>query len=174
MVDEKDLGSALRRQRERIAGVSAQRDLEAPSRVHGWRNAEVTAHLAVQPVLPGRFLRPLEDLVVPRRDRITGRAPTSRLGRFFLVRYLSAMPLSIKDPETDRLARELSHATGESLTTAVAIALRERLERVRGRPRGQDLAAELDAIALRCAALPVLDERPEQEILGYDEHGLPA
>jgi antitoxin VapB len=36
------------------------------------------------------------------------------------------------------------------------------------------LADELNAIALRCAALPVLDDRPEDEILGYDEHGLPA
>lgn len=84
------------------------------------------------------------------------------------------MPLNIKDPETDRLARELSSVTGESLTAAVATALRERLERVRGRPIGQDLAAELDAIALRCASLPVLDERSEDEILGYDERGLPA
>lgn len=84
------------------------------------------------------------------------------------------MALNIKDPETDRLARELANATGESITAAVATALRERLDRVGGRPRGRDLAAELDAIALRCAALPVLDERPEAEILGYDEQGLPA
>lgn len=84
------------------------------------------------------------------------------------------MALNIKDPETDRLARELANATGESITAAVATALRERLDRVGGRPRGRDLAAELDAIALRCAALPVLDERLEAEILGYDEQGLPA
>jgi antitoxin VapB len=84
------------------------------------------------------------------------------------------MPLSIKDPDTDRLARELAKATGESLTTAVATALRERLERVRGRARGEILADELNAIAVRCASLPVLDDRPEQEILGYDELGLPA
>jgi len=82
----------------------------------------------------------------------------------------SSMPLSIKDPETDRLARELSRATGESLPTAVATALRERLERVRGRALGQGLADELTAIALRCARLPLLDDRAEQEILGYDEH----
>ena len=88
--------------------------------------------------------------------------------------YLSSMPLNIKDAETDRLARELAEATGESLTAAVATAVRERLDRVRARPSGRDLTAELDAIALRCAALPVLDERPEEEILGYDEHGLPA
>jgi antitoxin VapB len=83
------------------------------------------------------------------------------------------MAINIKDPETDGLARELAQATGETLTQAVEVAVRERLERLRaGRPvRG--LATELDAIALRCAALPVLDERPEAEILGYDEQGLP-
>lgn len=84
------------------------------------------------------------------------------------------MSLNIKDPEADRLARALASATGESLTAAVAVALRERLERVEGRPRGHDLTAELEAIALRCAALPLLDERPEEEILGYNEHGLPV
>lgn len=84
------------------------------------------------------------------------------------------MPLSIKDPETDRLARELSKATGETLTTAVATALRERLERVQGQAGGRGLADELKAIALRCASLPLLDDRSDEEILGYDEHGLPA
>lgn len=84
------------------------------------------------------------------------------------------MPLSIKDPQTDRLARELADATGESLTTAVATAVRERLERVRGASRSTDLAVELTAIARRCAALPVLDDRPEDEVLGYDERGMPS
>jgi antitoxin VapB len=84
------------------------------------------------------------------------------------------MVLSIKDPETDRLARELSQATGESLTTAVATALRERLARVRGSARGPSLADELNSIALRCAGLPLLDDRPEGEILGYDDRGLPT
>jgi antitoxin VapB len=100
--------------------------------------------------------------------------PVPERGGFYLARYPSTIPLSIKDPETDRLARELASATGESLTTAVAVALRERLERVRGRALGQGLVDELDAIAVRCARLPVLDDRPEDEVLGYDEHGLPA
>lgn len=83
------------------------------------------------------------------------------------------MSLSIKDAAADRLARELAAATGESLTTAVATALRERLERVRGRA-GQDLAEELTAIAQRCAALPVVDKRSERDILGFDAEGLPT
>lgn len=83
------------------------------------------------------------------------------------------MVLSIKDPATDHLARELSQATGESLTLAVAIAVRERLERVRT-STGPDLAAELVAIAMRCAALPILDDRPAEQIIGFDADGAPA
>jgi len=84
------------------------------------------------------------------------------------------MPISIKDPEADRLARALADATGESITRAVAVAVRERLDRVRSSRRGADLVADLTTIAERCAALPVLDDRPEAEILGYDEAGVPG
>lgn len=83
------------------------------------------------------------------------------------------MALNIKDARTDTLARELAEATGETITEAVGVALQERLERVRAGRRPRRLAEQLDEIALRCAALPVLDERSEDEILGYDEHGLP-
>jgi antitoxin VapB len=81
------------------------------------------------------------------------------------------MAISIKDPETDRLARALAAATGESLTEAIRRALQDRLERESGRPR-QNLAAEIRRIQERVARLPVLDPRPAEEILGYDEHGL--
>ena len=47
---------------------------------------------------------------------------------------------------------------------------RERLKR--GRPA--NLADELEAIARRCDALPILDHRSADEILGYDENGLPS
>jgi antitoxin VapB len=80
----------------------------------------------------------------------------------------SIMALSIKHPEADRLARELAACTGETLTQAVLEALRERLRRERGRSREQSLAEELRAIRKRCAALPVLDDRSPDEILGYD------
>jgi antitoxin VapB len=82
------------------------------------------------------------------------------------------MPLNIKDEEAHALARELSEATGESLTRAVKVSIEERLARVRlaGVPR---LADQLDRIALDCASLPVLDPRTPEEILGYDESGLP-
>lgn len=83
------------------------------------------------------------------------------------------MALSIKHPEADRLARELARSTGEGLTEAVIKALRERLARQRGRKSARRLGEELRAIGERCAALPVLDERTPEEILGYDDHGLP-
>lgn len=83
------------------------------------------------------------------------------------------MPLSIKHPEADRLARELAEQTGESLTEAVIAALRERLARARGRLTAPKIEEQLMEIGRRCAALPDLDERPADAILGYDEHGLP-
>ena len=82
------------------------------------------------------------------------------------------MALNIKDPVTEKRVRELAAVTGEAVTTAVRVAAEERLQRVR-RKSGRSLAAELLAIGKRCAALPDLDTRSADEILGYDEHGLP-
>ena len=84
------------------------------------------------------------------------------------------MALSIKDPEADRLARELAAHTGETLTEAIVVALRERLARETGRTGAVPLSEELAAIRQRCGALPVLDDRTADAILGYDHHGLPA
>jgi antitoxin VapB len=84
------------------------------------------------------------------------------------------MALNIKSPEADRLARELTATTGESLTTAVETALQERLERVRGRSRAATITRRLRALSDQVRALPVLDPRAPEAILGYDEHGLPA
>jgi antitoxin VapB len=82
------------------------------------------------------------------------------------------MALSIKDPEADRLAREVAKATGETLTMAVVRSLRERLARVR-RPKGPRLSEELLKIGRRCASLSVQDSRSADEIVGYDENGPP-
>jgi len=83
------------------------------------------------------------------------------------------MALSLKDRETDRLARAVAALTGETLTDAVRIALAERLERERlRRGDGPRLAEQLMEIARHCAALPDLDPRPPDEIVGYDETGM--
>ena len=83
------------------------------------------------------------------------------------------MALSIKNPEADKLARELARETGESLTDAVIRSLRERLRRVRGRSSSMRISEELRMIRERCATLPVFDDRETDEILGYDDRGLP-
>lgn len=83
------------------------------------------------------------------------------------------MGLSIKNSETERLARLVAKQTGESITEAIEQSLRERLQRLRRRQRAATLAEDLRAIARRVKQLPVLDDRPADEILGYDEIGLP-
>ena len=83
------------------------------------------------------------------------------------------MALNIKHPEADRLARALAARTGETITEAVIHALRDRLQRTEGRRKPRSLVDELREISDRCAALPVLDTRSAEEILGYDEIGVP-
>jgi antitoxin VapB len=84
------------------------------------------------------------------------------------------MSLNIKDPATEKSVRELAAATGETVTAAVRRAAEERLQRVRRQHAGRSLAAEIGDIGRRCAALPDLDRRTAEEILGYDERGLPS
>jgi antitoxin VapB len=85
------------------------------------------------------------------------------------------MALSIKMPEADRLARRLADTTGETITVAVLLAIRERLEREERKRRDKaSLLEEVRAISHHCASLPVLDTRTEDEIMGWDENGLPS
>ncbi len=83
------------------------------------------------------------------------------------------MALNIRSPETEALAAELARLTGETKTEAVTKAVRDRLERIKRARHRRSLADELDTIGQECAALPILDPRPPDEIVGYDEHGLP-
>ena len=82
------------------------------------------------------------------------------------------MPLSLKDPETDRLAREVAKMTGETLTVAIRTALEERLRREQLRRGSVGLAEQLDALRREFAALPDFDTRTPDEIVGYDENGM--
>ncbi len=82
------------------------------------------------------------------------------------------MALSIKTEEADRLARELAAATHESLTEAVTIALRERLDRLRSENQ-VDIVGRLDRLSREYLRQRVDDERTPDEILGYDDVGLP-
>jgi len=84
------------------------------------------------------------------------------------------MALSIKSIETEHLAREIAAKTGESLTGAIQKALEERLERLTNSRSSQALAAQIDDILERVDAMPDLDARTPDEIIGYDEDGLPS
>lgn len=81
------------------------------------------------------------------------------------------MALNIKSKEADRLARELAERTGESITEAVTKALEERLGRVRRPKRSRRLEA-IREIQERISRLPVLDDRSDDELLGYDKDGI--
>lgn len=82
------------------------------------------------------------------------------------------MGLNIKNPETHKLALLLAEETGETVTAAVTVALRERLEAVRRRRKRETMLADIRAISAKSAALlkgPPIDHA---EML-YDENGLP-
>jgi antitoxin VapB len=85
------------------------------------------------------------------------------------------MPISIKAPRADELAKKLTAVTGETITDAVIASMEERLVREeRRRENKQLLLEEIRAISHHCATLPVLDTRSEDEIMGWDENGLPS
>ena len=83
------------------------------------------------------------------------------------------MPLNIRNKQTEQLVTALAKLTGETKTEAVTQALRERLERTRRTRTKRRLRDEIEEIATRCAALPVLDARQPDDIIGYDQHGIP-
>ncbi len=80
------------------------------------------------------------------------------------------MVLSIKSERADQLARDLAALTGESITDAVVASLEARLELERRRRTGRGL----DDIVERFRQLPLLDPRDPDDIIGYDEYGLPV
>lgn len=81
--------------------------------------------------------------------------------------------LNIKNPEADKLARILAQQTGETITDVVIEALREKLLREQGKRAPIELKEALLIIGKRCKALPDQDKRSPDEILGYNDYGLP-
>jgi len=78
--------------------------------------------------------------------------------------------LTIQSPEAERLAQELAAKRGASVEDSVLQALRAETEREEERARRHQLIKEIQD---EVAKLPVLDDRTPDEILGYDEWGLP-
>ena len=83
------------------------------------------------------------------------------------------MPLIIRDDETQALARRLAERTGEPVATAVRRAIEERLQRIENADHTALRAERLNRIATDCAAAPEYGRRSADDILGYDERGLP-
>lgn len=78
-----------------------------------------------------------------------------------------------KKSDTDRLAHELAEEMGETITEAVTVALRERLSTIRrNRNRGR-MEADIATIQDFVESLPDRDGRSAEDVLGYDEYGLP-
>ncbi len=84
------------------------------------------------------------------------------------------MPLSINDPEADRLAHAVAQRTGETISNAVITALRERLAREERKAADlENLVQEAMTIGRHFASLPVVDERKADELM-YDDDGMPT
>ncbi len=84
------------------------------------------------------------------------------------------MALSIRNSRAEQLAREVAMVSGENLTQAVIQALEERLELLRGRRTTTNTVQEIMAISQRCSSLPEQDHRSTDEILGYNQIGIPG
>lgn len=85
------------------------------------------------------------------------------------------MGLSIKNPETEKLVRELAQLRGEGITEALTEVLRREVERERRKPRPKDIEAtrrRVQEIVDELKKLPVLDDRSPDEIIGYNDQGL--
>ena len=72
------------------------------------------------------------------------------------------------------IARELATLTGASLTETIHDALEDRLNRLKRERSGRTLLQEIEEIAMRCSQRPVISSLTADEILGYDEFGIPA
>ncbi|WFU07363.1 type II toxin-antitoxin system VapB family antitoxin (plasmid) [Rhizobium sp. CB3171] len=84
------------------------------------------------------------------------------------------MSLNIKNPATVALVDELARRQGISKTAAIHQALSEQLRRMgHGGGAQERLLHELQAIRQRVAHLPELDSRSDEDIVGYDEDGIP-
>jgi antitoxin VapB len=85
------------------------------------------------------------------------------------------MALNIKDEETHQLVSELAKLTGESLTLAVKVSVRERLERKQKASKREGRMEWLERLTERTA--PLLKDLPSSDKIGdllYDkETGLP-
>lgn len=84
------------------------------------------------------------------------------------------LALNIRNQRAESLALSVIQITGETKTQAVTQALQERLDRLQAKNKKSSLVDDILEIGRQCAMLPELDDRTADEILGYDEDGLPT
>jgi antitoxin VapB len=86
------------------------------------------------------------------------------------------MGLSIKNDETERLVRELAKRKGVGVTTAVRLAVTNELKRASAAPDAdwQNRWADIKEIQRRSQSLRPIDDRSDEDILGYGDDGLPS
>ena len=88
------------------------------------------------------------------------------------------MALSIKNREVEELARELARLTKKPITQAVRDGLRREVERAKviagAQQTGDGMVEAIMEISRRSAARPIICTASEDEILGYDEFGIPT
>jgi len=91
------------------------------------------------------------------------------------------MALNIKDRETEEVVRQLAKRTGRSITETVKQAAAAELQRMdadhearvaKMTPEQLAKLRRIEAICKEAAALPVVDNRTPDEIIGYDENGI--
>ncbi|HEX5337514.1 MAG TPA: type II toxin-antitoxin system VapB family antitoxin [Gallionella sp.] len=83
------------------------------------------------------------------------------------------MSLLITDPRAEQLAQELAQRIGGTVPDAVVRALEAQLVSLKAPDTTAITRNAILKIAARCKALPDLDPRDADEILGYDNAGLP-
>jgi len=81
------------------------------------------------------------------------------------------MALSIRNVLAGKLARDAAKESGEIMTQSIIHALEDRLEKLQGKRKPNDLFQEIQGIGKRCTSLPNIDKRSADQILGYNDHG---
>lgn len=86
------------------------------------------------------------------------------------------MALSIRNPDVEELARRYAALKRTTVTEAIGQALNRSLreEEAEREKRVEEFRALVRRIQDEVAKLPILDNRTPDEILGYDENGLPT
>ncbi|HEY3778232.1 MAG TPA: type II toxin-antitoxin system VapB family antitoxin [Rhizomicrobium sp.] len=81
--------------------------------------------------------------------------------------------MNVASPRLNDLAQRLARATGEDVQTALERAVEERLSRI-GNLAPIDRQKALRGFFNRVSGMPIRDDRPPDEIVGYGPDGLPV